>query len=120
MKYFAAEILILLDIIFLITASSDTAFEEDFVHSFLIKSDKLRKSERLKTAGEEFLEKTAYKVIFLQILVWLGKTIPSLSQVFFPVLRCSIILTLFEKRGGIFHYVIKIFCENSLSFESRY
>ena len=65
MKYFAAEILILLDIIFLITASSDTAFEEDFVHSFLIKSDKLRKSERLKTAGEEFLVKTAYKVIFM-------------------------------------------------------
>ena len=65
MKYFAAEILILLDIIFLISASSDTAFEEDFVHSFLIKSDKLKKSERLKTAGEEFLVKTAYKVIFM-------------------------------------------------------
>ena len=65
MKYFAAEILILLDIIFLISASSDTAFEEDFVHSFLIKSDKLRKSERLKTAGEEFLVKTAYKVVFM-------------------------------------------------------
>ena len=63
MKYFAAEILILLDIICLISASSDTAFEEDFVHSFLIKSDKLKKSERLKTAGEEFLVKTAYKVI---------------------------------------------------------
>ena len=71
MKYFAGEILILLDIILLISATSDTAFEEDFVHSFLIKSDKLRKSERLKTAGEEFLVKTAYKVIFIfALLVW--------------------------------------------------
>ena len=64
MKYFAGEILILLDIILLISATSDTAFEEDFVHSFLIKPDKLRKSERLKSAGEKFLEKTAYKVVF--------------------------------------------------------
>ena len=69
MKYFAGEILILLDIIWLISATSDTAFEEDFVHSFLIKSDKLRKSERLKTAGEEFLVKTAYKVIFIFTLL---------------------------------------------------
>lgn len=69
MKYFAGELLILLDIILLISATSDTAFEEDFVHSFLIKSDKLKKSERLKTAGEEFLVKTAYKVMFI-FRVW--------------------------------------------------
>lgn len=74
MKYFAGELLILLDIILLISATSDTAFEEDFVHSFLIKSDKLKKSERLKTAGEEFLVKTAYKVIFIfRVLVLGGK-----------------------------------------------
>ena len=70
MKYFVGELLILLDLILLTCSTSDTTFEEDFVHSFLIKPDKLRKSERLKSAGEEFLEKTAYKVINTKSLGW--------------------------------------------------
>ena len=70
MKYFVGELLILLDLILLTCSTSDTAFEEDFVHSFLIKPDKLRKSERLKSAGEEFLEKTAYKVVNTKSLGW--------------------------------------------------
>ena len=75
MKFLGGVILTLLDIILVISATSDTAFEEDFVHSFLIKPDKLRKSERLKSAGEEFLEKTAYKVksIFILMVVKIHK-----------------------------------------------
>ena len=62
MKYFISEIFVLINTFLLINSTSDTEFEEDFIHSFLIKSEKLKKSERLKSAGDGWLEKTAYKV----------------------------------------------------------
>ena len=62
MKYFLSEFCILLSYFLLINSTSDTSYDEDLVHSFLIKPEKLRKSERLKTAGENWLEKSAYKV----------------------------------------------------------
>ena len=46
----------------MIKSTLDTSFDEDLVHSFLIKPEKLIKSERLKSAGDGFLEKSAYKV----------------------------------------------------------
>ena len=62
MKVLLGEALVFLSLLLRIQSTSDAAFEEDFVHSFLIKQDKLAMSERLKGAGEGWLEKTAYKV----------------------------------------------------------
>ena len=43
-------------------STSDVEFEQDFVHSFLIKAEKLKKTERLTNAERNWLKKTKYKV----------------------------------------------------------
>jgi len=42
-------------------STSDVEFEQDFVHSFLIKAEKLKKTERLTNAERNWLRKTKYK-----------------------------------------------------------
>ena len=56
------ELIILTSLLIITKSASDVEFEEDFIHSFLIKSEKLSKSERLKTADSNWLESGAYKV----------------------------------------------------------
>ena len=67
MKVLLGEALVFLSLLLRIQSTSDATFEEDFVHSFLIKQDKLAMSERLKAAGEGWLEKTAYKVSYVHL-----------------------------------------------------
>ena len=64
MQYKLSEILVFTNVILLINSTSDSSFEfeEDFIHSFLIKPEKLKKSERLKDTRRDLLEKTGYKV----------------------------------------------------------
>ena len=64
MQYKLSEILVFTNVILLINSTSDSSFEfeEDFIHSFLIKPEKLKKSERLKDTRSDLLEKTGYKV----------------------------------------------------------
>ena len=62
MKHSFCEFFVLINSIWMIKSTLDTSFDEDLVHSFLIKPEKLIKSERLKSAGDGFLEKSAYKV----------------------------------------------------------
>jgi len=83
MKYFISEIFVLINTFLLINSTSDTEFEEDFIHSFLIKSEKLKKSERLKSAGQGWLEKTAYKnAVAVLVENWTNQKLefPELSQ----------------------------------------
>ena len=56
------EIIILTSLLIITKSASDLEFEEDFIHSFLIKSEKLLKSDRLKTADSNWLKNAAYKV----------------------------------------------------------
>ena len=44
-------------------STSDVEFEQDFVHSFLLKPDKLKKTDRLYNAEDTWIKKTGYKVI---------------------------------------------------------
>ena len=64
MQYKLSEILVFTNVILLINSTSHSSFEfeEDFIHSFLIKPEKLKKSERLKDTRSDLLEKTGYKV----------------------------------------------------------
>ena len=59
------ELIILTSLLIITKSASDVEFEEDFIHSFLIKSEKLSKSERLKTADSNWLKSAAYKVKLL-------------------------------------------------------
>jgi len=42
-------------------STSDVEFEQDFVHSFLLKPDKLKKTDRLYNAEDTWIKKTGYK-----------------------------------------------------------
>jgi len=42
-------------------STSDVQFDQDFVHSFLMKSDKLKKTDRFYNAENTWLKKTGYK-----------------------------------------------------------
>ena len=57
------ELILLTNLLIITKSTSDVEFEEDFIHSFLIKSEKLIKSDRLKTADNNWLKSSAYKVI---------------------------------------------------------
>ena len=59
------EIIILTSLLIITKSASDLEFEEDFIHSFLIKPEKLLKSDRLKTADSNWLKSAAYKVKLL-------------------------------------------------------
>lgn len=69
MKYKISEFLVFTNVILMISSTSESSFEfeEDFVHSFLIKPEKLKKSDRLKDMKSDLLEKTGYKVMKCQI-----------------------------------------------------
>ena len=56
------ELILLTNLLLITKSTSDFEFEEDFIHSFLIKSEKLTKSERLKTADSNWLKRSSYKV----------------------------------------------------------
>ena len=58
------ELILLTNLLLITKSTSDFEFEEDFIHSFLIKSEKLSKSDRLKTADSNWLTRSAYKVNF--------------------------------------------------------
>jgi len=61
MKHSLVEFFLLANLLLLTRSSSDVEFEEDFVHSFLLKSEKLKKSERLDSAEDRWIKKTGYK-----------------------------------------------------------
>ena len=63
MKHFALEFVLLASLLLPSRSNSDVEFEEDFVHSFLMKSDKLKKTDRLDNAEDTWIKKTGYKVI---------------------------------------------------------
>ena len=63
MKHFCLEFVLLANLLLLTRSTSDVEFEEDFVHSFLLKSDKLKKTDRLDNAEDRWIKKTGYKVI---------------------------------------------------------
>ena len=46
----------------LLPTNTNVEFEMDFVHSFLVKADKLRKTARLDNAEDRWIKKTGYKV----------------------------------------------------------
>ena len=56
------ELILLTNLLLITKSASDFEFEEDFIHSFLIKSEKLTKSERLKTADSNWLKGSSSKV----------------------------------------------------------
>ena len=56
------ELILLTNLLLITKSTSDVEFEEDFIHSFLIKSEKLTKSDRLKTADNNWVTKSAHKV----------------------------------------------------------
>ena len=58
------ELILLTNLLLITKSTSDFEFEEDFIHSFLIKSEKLTKSDRLKTAESNWLTRASYKVNF--------------------------------------------------------
>ena len=47
----------------LLPTNTNVEYELDFVHFFLVKPDKLRKTARLDNAEERWIKKTGYKVI---------------------------------------------------------
>ena len=66
------ELILLTNLLLITKSTSDFEFEEDFIHSFLIKSEKLSKSDRLKTADSNWLTRSAYQVNFRDNLFCLG------------------------------------------------
>ena len=58
------ELILLTNLLLITKSTSDFEFEEDFIHSFLIKSEKLTKSERLKSAETNWMKRSSYKVNF--------------------------------------------------------
>jgi hypothetical protein len=67
MTHFLQDSILFTMLLVLSRSSSDVEFEQDFVHSFLIKSDKLKKSDRFENAEERWIKKTGYKVSFLSV-----------------------------------------------------
>ena len=55
---------LLLNILLVQSRTDDFDYELDFVHSFLVKSDKLGKTKRLDSAEDRWIKKTGYKVVF--------------------------------------------------------
>ena len=68
MKHFVVEFVLLANLLLSTRSTSDVEFELDFVHSFLMKSDKLKKTDRLDNAEHRWIKKTEYKVKYL---LWL-------------------------------------------------
>ena len=58
------ELILLTNLLLVTKSTSDFKYEEDFIHSFLIKSEKLTKSERLKTADSNWMTRSGHKVSF--------------------------------------------------------
>ena len=46
-------------------STSDVEFEQDFVHSFLMKPDKLKKTDRFDKVEDTWVRKTEYKVLLM-------------------------------------------------------
>ena len=64
MKQFLRHLILFAILLVLSRSTSDVEFEQDFVHSFLMKSDKLKKTERFANAEDRWVKKTGYKVRF--------------------------------------------------------
>jgi len=61
MQQFFLYLLLLTILLVKTRSTSDVEFEQDFVHSFLMKSDKLKKTERFDNAEDRWIKKTGYK-----------------------------------------------------------
>ena len=67
MKRFLRDSILFAILLVMSTSSSDVEFEQDFVHSFLMKSDKLTKTDRFADAEDRWIKKTGYKVRFWSV-----------------------------------------------------
>jgi len=61
LKYSVVKCVFLANLLLLTRSTSDVEFEEDFVHSFLLKTEKLTKTARLDNAEDRWIKKTGYK-----------------------------------------------------------
>jgi hypothetical protein len=66
-KHFLRDFILFTILLVLSRSSSDVKFEQDFVHSFLMKSEKLKKTDRFNNAEERWIKKTGYKVSFSSV-----------------------------------------------------
>ena len=48
--------------IIMVQCNTDRDFQLDFVHSFLVKNNKLEKTKRMESAEERWIKKTGYMV----------------------------------------------------------
>ena len=48
--------------IIMVQCNKDRDFQLDFVHSFLVKNNKLEKTKRMESAEERWIKKTGYMV----------------------------------------------------------
>ena len=74
MKQFLRHLILFAILLVLSRSSSDVEFEQDFVHSFLMKSDKLKKTDRFDNAEERWIKKTGYKVMFWRLFGFYSET----------------------------------------------
>ena len=67
MKHFLPNFIFFTVLLVFSSSNSDVEFEQDFVHSFLMKSDKLKKTDRFNNVEERWIKKTGYKVSFWSV-----------------------------------------------------
>ena len=64
MKLFLLDFILFAILLVVSKSNSDVEFDQDFVHSFLMKSVKLKKTDRFDNAEDRWIKKTGYKVRF--------------------------------------------------------